>query len=230
MARKQFRSLPHFLPRPFTSSTPMLSNPTVGPFQIEQHLRHRAAHNGQRSKMARVAADGRAGRPSTTDSPRTVGHTGRDSRDGRCPAIIRRLSRRHRQSAHRYCRQRPANIGPRLSSRRSIASHMDDDLRPRRNAWLGFSSMLMAISAWKTWENRLERRAVPPVVFSIKGAIAEQQKFDVRYAASAQAPRPERQPIAPKSPPMASSAIRTFCGISVPGNLIVAALRTMAAV
>jgi hypothetical protein len=37
----------------------------------------------------------------------------------------------------------------------SSESHMDDVFRPRRSAWLGFSSMVIATSVWTTREAAL---------------------------------------------------------------------------
>ena len=48
------------------------------------------------------------------------------------------------------------------------------------------------------------------------GAVAEQQEFGVAMSVQCKSAAPGMTTEAPTSPPMASSAIRTFCGMNVP--------------
>ena len=49
----------------------------------------------------------------------------------------------------------------------SIASHIDDVLRPWRSAWLGLSSMLTATSVWTIARGRLHRRMFGELGFDL---------------------------------------------------------------
>ena len=60
----------------------------------------------------------------------------------------------------------------------SIASHIDEVLRPRRSAWLGLSSMLTATSVWMTRDTAFSAGCAASCGFDQR-AVAEQQKFGV---------------------------------------------------
>lgn len=112
---------------------------------------------------------------STTDSPRTVGHTA--AMAGRSmPGIICRCSRDIAISAPVLPAETATSASPFLTA--SIASHIEDDLRPRRRAWLGFSSMLIAMVGMKDPRDGFQRRVRIKLLVN-QGAVAEQQKFDV---------------------------------------------------
>ena len=92
------------------------------------------------------------------------------------PGSIRRLNRAIAISAPVLPAETATSASPFLTA--SIASHMDDVLRPRRSAWLGFSSMLMAMSAWNTREISFSAGCCASWAL-ISGAVAEQQEFHV---------------------------------------------------
>ena len=72
----------------------------------------------------------------------------------------------------------------------SIASHIDEVLRPRRNAWLGLSFMLTATSVWMTREAAFIAGCLASCGFDQR-AIAEQQKFGVGMPGQAKSRRRE---------------------------------------
>jgi hypothetical protein len=90
----------------------------------------------------------------------------------------------------------------------SIASHIEEVLRPRRKAWLGLSCMATATSVWTIRADAFSRGC-----FSSSAAI---RAWSPNRRNSASACRlndiaaPGMTTAAPTSPPMASSAIRTF--------------------
>src|SRR5260370_10482525 len=84
-----------------------------------------------------------APRSSTTESPRMVGHTAAIA--GRSIlGSVRRLKRAIAIKAPVLPADTATSASPFLTA--SIASHIEDVLRPRRNAWLGLSCMLTATS------------------------------------------------------------------------------------
>ena len=96
----------------------------------------------------------------------------------------------------------------------SMASHIDDFQRPLRSAWLGLSSIRTATSVCTSRQARLEPRMggeqrVDP------GLVAEQDELAVGMLRQRQA-APGTTTEGPWSPPMASSAMRTFWGMDRP--------------
>src|SRR5712664_3953752 len=88
-----------------------------------------------------------APRSSTTESPRIVGHTAAIA--GRSmPGSMRRQNRPIAISAPLLPADIATSASPFLTA--SMASHIDEVLRPRRSAWLGLSCMLTATSVWMT--------------------------------------------------------------------------------
>src|SRR3981081_4365097 len=80
-----------------------------------------------------------APRSSTTESPRIVGHIAASA--GRSiPGSMRRQNRAIATSAPVLPAEIATPASPFLTA--SMASHIDEVLRPRRNAWLGLSCML----------------------------------------------------------------------------------------
>ena len=72
----------------------------------------------------------------------------------------------------------------------SIASHIDEVLRPRRSAWLGLSCMLTATSVWMTRETAFSAGCLASCGFDQR-AVAEQQEFGVGMPAQARSRRRE---------------------------------------
>src|SRR6476660_4159494 len=146
-----------------------------------------------------------APRSSTTESPRRVGHTAAIA--GRSiPGSVRRLKRAIAISAPVLPADTATSASPFLTA--SIASHIEDVLRPRRNAWLGLSCMLTATSVWMTREAAF-----------IAGCLTSCASINARSPNSRNSASgcrvneiaaPGMTTDAPTSPPMASSAIRTF--------------------
>ena len=60
----------------------------------------------------------------------------------------------------------------------SMASHIDEVLRPRRNAWLGLSCMLTATLVWMTREAAFIAGYLASSALDL-ALVAEQQKFGV---------------------------------------------------
>ena len=84
-----------------------------------------------------------APRSSTTESPRAVGHIAASA--GRSiPGNMRRQNRAIAASAPVLPAETATSASPFLTA--SMASHIDEVLRPRRSAWLGLSCMLTATS------------------------------------------------------------------------------------
>ncbi len=116
-----------------------------------------------------------APRSSTTESPRAVGHTAANA--GRSiPGSMRRQNRAIAISAPVLPAETATSASPFLTA--SMASHIDEVLRPRRSAWLGLSCMLTATSVWMTREAAFIAGCLASCA-SINRAIAEQQKFGV---------------------------------------------------
>ena len=89
-----------------------------------------------------------------------------------------------------------------------MASHIDEVLRPRRSAWLGLSFMLTATSVWTTRE-----AAFIAGCFASCGsinALSPNNRNSVSGCRVSEIAAPGMTTDAPTSPPMASSAIRTF--------------------
>jgi hypothetical protein len=103
----------------------------------------------------------------------------------------------------------------------SIASHIEDVFRPRRNAWLGLSSMLTATSVCMTREAAFNAGYFSNC--SSMTARLPNRRNSVSGCRVNEIAAPGMTTDAPTSPPMASSAIRTFCGINVPETTQVAA-------
>ena len=62
------------------------------------------------------------------------------------PSSVRRLNRAIAISAPVLPAETATSASPFFTA--SIASHIEEVLRPRRSAWLGLSSMLTATSVW----------------------------------------------------------------------------------
>ena len=104
-----------------------------------------------------------------------VGHTAAIA--GRSmPGSVRRQNRAIAISAPVLPAETATSASPFLTA--SIASHIDETLRPRRSAWLGLSCMLTATSVWITLRRRLQRRMLGQFGLDQR-AVAEQQKFAV---------------------------------------------------
>ena len=96
----------------------------------------------------------------------------------------------------------------------SIASHIDEFLRPRRSAWLGLSCMLTVTSVWTTREAAFSAGCLASCSsISLLSPYSRNSLSGCRFKEMA---APGMTTDAPTSPPMASSAIRTFCGMNVP--------------
>ena len=116
-----------------------------------------------------------APRSSTTESPRVVGQIAAIA--GRSmPGSMRRQNRAIAISAPVLPADTATSASPFLTA--SIASHIDEVLRPRRSAWLGLSCMLTATSVWMTRETAFSAGCLASCGFDQR-AIAEQQKFAV---------------------------------------------------
>ena len=116
-----------------------------------------------------------APRSSTTESPRAVGHIAAIA--GRSmPGSMRRQNRAIAISAPVLPAETATSASPFLTA--SIASHIDEVLRPRRSAWLGLSCMLTATSVWMTRDAAFSAGCLSSSA-SIMRAVAEQQKFGV---------------------------------------------------
>ncbi len=97
----------------------------------------------------------------------------------------------------------------------SMASHIDDFHRPARSAWLGLSSILIATSVW-TRRDAASRAGLACRSGPITAASPNRaNSTSARRASDSAAPGTTTD--APWSPPMASSAIRTFSGMDYPG-------------
>ena len=127
------------------------------------------------------------------------------------PGSMRRQNRAIAISAPVLPAETATSASPFLTA--SIASHIDEVLRPRRSAWLGLSCMLTATSVWMTRETAFSAGCCECGLD--QSAVAEQQKF-VSGCRLNEIAAPGMTTDAPTSPPMASSAIRTFCGMKVP--------------
>ena len=152
-----------------------------------------------------------APRSSTTESPRAVGHIAASA--GRSmPGNMRRQNRAIAASAPVLPAETATSASPFLTA--SIASHIDEVLRPRRSAWLGLSCMLTATSVWMTRETAFSAGCLASSA-SIS-ARSPNSRNSVSGCRVNEIAAPGMTTDAPKSPPMASSAIRTFCGMNVP--------------
>ena len=95
----------------------------------------------------------------------------------------------------------------------SMASHIEEVLRPRRSAWLGLSEPLTATSVWMIFEAALSSGC-----FSSSGSILARSptsRNSVSRCLPSEMAAPGMTTAAPTSPPMASSAMRTLLGIKV---------------
>ena len=116
-----------------------------------------------------------APRSSITESPRAVGQIAAIA--GRSmPGSMRRQNRAIAISAPVLPAETATSASPFLTA--SIASHIDEVLRPRRSAWLGLSCMLTATSVWMTRETAFSAGCLASCGVDQR-AIAEQQKFSV---------------------------------------------------
>jgi len=100
----------------------------------------------------------------------------------------------------------------------SMASHIEEVLRPRRSAWLGLSCMLTATSVWMTRDTAFSAACWRAAVRSARDRrTAGIRSRGCRVSEMA---APGMTTDAPTSPPMASARCRTFCGMNVPETLI----------
>src|SRR4051794_8817104 len=151
-----------------------------------------------------------APRSMTTESPRLVGHmpamAGRST-----PGSVRRWKRDIAISAPVFPAETATSASPFFTA--SMASHMDEVLRPRRSAWLGFSSPLTATSVWMIFE-----AAFSAGWRSSSGSILARSPISrnsISRCLWSEMAAPGMTTAAPASPPMASSAMRTLLGIKV---------------
>ena len=129
---------------PLISSTPILSNPTVG-FSISKTIWAMAEPMIARSTRWRASAPMVAPTSSTMLSPRIVGQIAAIAGRSTC-AIVRRQNFAMAISAPVLPADTATSASPFFTD--SSARHMDDLCRPCRSAWLGLASIRMAISAW----------------------------------------------------------------------------------
>ena len=195
---------------PLISSTPILSRPTVGRSRSNSTLAIALPMTASATRWC-ASPPIVAPRSSTTESPRRVGHTAAIA--GRSmPGSMRRLNRAIAISAPVLPADTATSASPFLTA--SIASHIEEVLRPRRSAWLGLSSMLTATSVWKTRETAFSAGCLASCAsISARSPNSRNSVSGCRLNAMA---APGTTTDAPTSPPMASSAIRTFCGMNVP--------------
>ncbi len=142
---------------------------------------------------------------STTDSPRSVGHSAAIA--GRSmPSSMRRLKRAIAISAPVLPADTATSASPLLTA--SSASHIDDFQRPWRSAWLGLSSMRMATSVCTTCDLAFSRGRR-----ASSGSICARSP-NSRYSMSgwrvSEISAPGSTTDGPWSPPIASSAMRTL--------------------
>ena len=193
--------------RPLTSSTPMLSRPIFGRSRSNNTCAIAPPITARLTRWC-ASAPIEAPRSSTIDSPRSVGHSA--AMAGRSmPGMVFKLNFAMAMRAPVLPADTAASASPFFTA--SSASHIDDFQRPWRSAWLGFSSILTATSVWTTRDTATSARcsrssgsttaASPKKMNSLSGW---------RLSAS---PAPGTTTAAPRSPPMASSAIRTFFGM-----------------
>ena len=96
----------------------------------------------------------------------------------------------------------------------SIASHIEEILRPRRSAWLGLSCMLTATSVWITCDTAFSAGCAASSL--LIRALSPNSRNSVSGCRVSEIAAPGTTTEAPKSPPMASSAIRTLLDMNVP--------------
>ena len=186
--------LAHLPPSPLTSSTPILSRPTVGR-SMSNSTRAMALPMAARLTRWVSSAPIEAPTSSTTDSPRKVGHSAAIA--GRSmPSSIFRLKRDIAISAPVLPAETATSASPFLTA--SSASHIEDFQRPWRNAWLGLSSMRMATSVWMSLVGGLRRGSLVEQRVHHR-AVAEQQEFAIgmaheRQLGARQRPRPRHGP------------------------------------
>ncbi len=92
------------------------------------------------------------------------------------PGIVRRQNRAIAISAPVLPAETATSASPFFTA--SIASHIDEFLRPRRSAWLGLSCMLTVTSVWMTRETAFSAGYLASCGVDQR-AVAEQQKFAV---------------------------------------------------
>ena len=150
-----------------------------------------------------------APRSSTIDSPRTVGQ--RAAIAGRSmPAMVLSWNLASAISAPVLPAETARSASPRLTA--SIASDIEDFQRPWRSAWLGLASIAIATSVWMMRDaalscgSRVEQRLDQRRGRRTAG-------IRCRDAGRARSAAPGTITDGPKSPPMASSAIRTLSGM-----------------
>ncbi|MGY3073779.1 hypothetical protein ACVWZZ_000150 [Bradyrhizobium sp. LM6.10] len=127
------------------------------------------------------------------------------------PGSVRRWKRDIAISAPVFPAETVTSASPFFTA--SMASHMEEVLRPRRSAWLGFSSPLTATSVWMIFE-----AAFSAGWRSSSGSILARSptsRNSISRCLWSEMAAPGMTTTAPASPPMASSAIRTLLGIKV---------------
>ena len=143
--------------------------------------------------------------------PLSVGHSAAIA--GRSmPGSIRRLNLAIAISAPVLPADTATSASPFLTA--SMASHIDDFQRPLRSAWLGLSSMRTATSVCTSRQASLSCGCAASSG-SILAWSPNRMKLASGCCASARA-APGTTTEGPWSPPMASSAMRTFWGMDRP--------------
>src|SRR5215467_13929968 len=195
---------------PLTSSAPIFRRPTVGRSRSNS-TRAMALPMTARSTRCLASAPIVAPTSRTIDSPRKVGHNA--AMAGRSiPTIVLRWNLAIAIRAPVLPAEIATSASPFLTA--SIAIHMDDFHRPRRNAWLGLSSIFTATSVWVIRE--IARSAGRSASNASSTARLPTMTNSVSGCRSREMPAPATTTGAPWSPPMASRAMRTFCGIDRP--------------
>ena len=154
-----------------------------------------------------------APRSSTIDSPRSVGQSAAIA--GRSiPGIVRRLNFAIAISAPVLPAETATSASPFFTA--SMASHIDDFQRPLRSAWLGLSSIRTATSVWTSRETAFSRGWA-----ASSGSItgwSPNRMNSMSGCRASDSSAPGTTTDGPWSPPMASSAMRTFSGMNDLGD------------
>ena len=204
---------------PLISSVPTLSRPTVGRSTCKM-MRAIAEPMIARSTRCRASAPTEAPRSSTTDWPRCVGQSA--AKAGRSmPGRVRRQIFAIAISAPVLPAETAASASPFLTA--SIAIHIEETRRPWRSATLGFSSMRIDTAACRTSERSASAgKAASSAEIAVPSPNSRKNVSGRRWSARA---APAMVAAGPKSPPIASSAIRTGGAIVVSNSRMPPRLR-----
>ena len=194
--------------RPFTSSTPILSRPTVGRSRAEQDPRHGRCPSPRDRRDARHRRRSRRRGRARSTAPRTVGQ--RAAIAGRSmPGMVLSWNFASAISAPVLPAETARSASPRFTA--SIAIDIEDFQRPWRSAWLGLASIAIATSVWMMRDAALSCGRA-----SSSGSIrarSPNSRNSMPGCRSSEICAPGTTTDGPKSPPMASSAIRTLSGM-----------------